>query len=85
MPGRKGVSVLMRWWHRVLPDSWRQRPQWVGRARADQDAWCLPRQPGRTVTRQMGRLSRPAEASGDPGEAGSAGQRRNVPAGAIRD
>lgn len=46
---------------------------------------CLPRQAGRPVTRQADRQTRPARVPAGPGEAGRAGQRRNIPAGVNRD
>lgn len=46
---------------------------------------CLPRQTGRTVTRQVARQPRPAGVPAAPGGAVGAGQRRNVPSGVIRD
>jgi hypothetical protein len=46
---------------------------------------CSPRQAGRTVARQMGRLARPAGPPADPDRAVRAGQRRNIPAGQNRD
>ena len=46
---------------------------------------CLPRQAGRTVTRQVAWPPRPAGAPAGRGEAVGAGQRRNVPAGVNRD
>jgi hypothetical protein len=43
------------------------------------------RQPPRTVTRQVTRPPRPADAPADPGRAVGAGQRLNIPAGGDRD
>jgi hypothetical protein len=51
--------------------------RWTGR--------CLPRQAGRTITRQVPWQARPAGPPAGPGGAGGAGQRRNIPAGANRD
>jgi hypothetical protein len=46
---------------------------------------CLPRQAGRTVTRQAARQPRPAGAPAGPDQAAGAGQWRNVPGGGCPD
>jgi len=76
------TSELSRW----LPPAMTLTARLADRALLSGSASrCSPRQVGRMVGRQMGQQARPAGAPAGPDRAGCAGQRRNVPAGVIRD